>query len=52
VDVFWVGEDGQVWSQWWDETPNNSWANHAVFAIRSRSLGHLDKTDRFAGNFT
>jgi hypothetical protein len=33
LDVFWVGDDGQLWTQWWDQAPGNSWADHAPFPI-------------------
>ena len=33
LDVFWIGQDGQVWSQWWDQAPGDSWDQHPPFAI-------------------
>jgi hypothetical protein len=33
LDVFWVGADGQIWTQWWDEAPGQSWSNHDPFPI-------------------
>lgn len=35
VDVYWVGPDGSVRSQWWHAAPGHSWADHGSFAITS-----------------
>ncbi|MFE6049259.1 M64 family metallopeptidase [Kitasatospora sp. NPDC056446] len=33
LDVFWLGTDGKVWSQWWDQAPGQGWGNHGAFPI-------------------
>ena len=33
LDVFWVGADGAVWSQWWDGAAGAGWGDHQPFAI-------------------
>ena len=35
LDVFWIGQDGQIWSQWWDQAAGQSWGNHNPFPIAS-----------------
>ncbi|MFD3458858.1 hypothetical protein ACFWVM_04040 [Nocardia fluminea] len=35
IDVYWVGPDGSVRSQWWHAAPGHSWADHGQFAIAS-----------------
>jgi hypothetical protein len=57
LDVFWVGEDFQIWTQWWDQSAGLNWTDHAPFPIASsfpvpalgvyvaavsRTPGHLD----------
>jgi hypothetical protein len=56
IDVFWVGPDGAIGSQWWDGAPGASWGDHAPFPITppgasmarsrlsavARTPGHLD----------
>lgn len=56
LDVFWVGADGAIASQWWDAAPGASWGDHQAFpitqpgaaepgtatAVVSRSPNHLD----------
>ena len=36
LDVFWVGQVGQIWSQWWDGAPGMNWTDHAPFAIATQ----------------
>jgi anti-sigma B factor antagonist len=31
LDVFWVGSDGAIWTQWWDK--NATWSTHSPFRI-------------------
>ena len=33
LDVFWVGPDGAVASQWWDVAPGANWGDHRPFPI-------------------
>ena len=56
LDVFWIGDDGAVWSQWWDATSGMNWSDHAPFtiapagsaqigtgiAVVARNTNHLD----------
>ncbi|MFI7103459.1 M64 family metallopeptidase [Streptomyces sp. NPDC050161] len=58
LDVFWVGTDGRVWGNWWDEESGGSWYDHRAFplvrgylslaaqrsglAAVARTSGHLD----------
>ncbi|MFE1560502.1 CAP domain-containing protein [Streptomyces sp. NPDC058734] len=56
LDVFWIGPDGTVRSNWWDSDPNGAWAKHQPFNITppnsaapnagisavSQRNGHLD----------
>ncbi|MFB6578583.1 M64 family metallopeptidase [Streptomyces sp. NPDC056402] len=57
LDVFWVGSDGKIWSQYW-ERPGQDWKDHSIYPIAttfedslapgtgvaavSRFDGHLD----------
>ncbi|MEU5128468.1 hypothetical protein AB0G96_20340, partial [Streptomyces mobaraensis] len=58
LDVFWVGTDGKIWSNWWDQIAGNGWYDHGAFPIAAsfpvpaapgtgvaavaRTSGHLD----------
>ncbi|MEU6895567.1 CAP domain-containing protein [Streptomyces sp. NPDC046557] len=56
LDVFWVGADGSIMSNWWDSDANGAWAKHQPFSITppnsaalnagissvSQRNGHLD----------
>ncbi|MDT0609217.1 M64 family metallopeptidase [Streptomyces lancefieldiae] len=58
LDVFWVGTDGRIWSNWWDEQSGEGWYDHRAFrlvqgfpgvaaqrsglAAVARTSGHLD----------
>ncbi|MFO1128068.1 MAG: hypothetical protein U1E66_06515 [Rhodospirillales bacterium] len=33
LDVFWVGPDGAIATQWWDAAPGADWGDHGPFAI-------------------
>ncbi|MBZ4319245.1 M64 family metallopeptidase [Streptomyces huiliensis] len=33
MDVFWVRNDGKVWSNWWDQTTGMGWHDHNSFPI-------------------
>jgi hypothetical protein len=33
LDVFWVGEDGAIGTQWWNAAAGASWHDHPAFAI-------------------
>ncbi|HEX6526031.1 MAG TPA: hypothetical protein VF070_39365 [Streptosporangiaceae bacterium] len=33
LDVFWIGQDGAIGTQWWDAAAGQSWADHTPFAI-------------------
>ena len=33
LDVFWVGPDGAIATQWWDGAPGANWGDHQPFAI-------------------
>jgi hypothetical protein len=33
LDVYWVGPDGTIGTQWWDSAPGSSWENHLPFPI-------------------
>lgn len=32
LDVFWIGPERQVASQWWNGSPHSSWSDHAWFS--------------------
>jgi hypothetical protein len=57
LDVFWIGNDGAIWTNWWDGAdPNGTWSKHAPFSITApnaappggsiaavtQQAGHLD----------
>lgn len=33
IDVFWIGPDGAIMTQWWDATAHMGWGDHAPFAL-------------------
>ncbi|MEW2413761.1 CAP domain-containing protein [Streptomyces sp. NPDC046866] len=56
LDVFWIGPDGSIRSNWWDSDPSGAWDKHQPFSITppnsaalesgvaavSQRSGHLD----------
>ncbi len=42
IDVFWVGEDGAIQTQWWDGgVPQGGWADHLPFPISPPGAARL-----------
>jgi hypothetical protein len=33
IDVFWIGPDGAIMTQWWDANPHMGWGDHPPFAL-------------------
>ncbi len=42
LDVFWVGPDGAVASQWWDAAPGSGWGDHQPFPVTPPHAAALD----------
>jgi len=40
LDVFWIGPDNAVMTQWWDGAPHAGWADHAPFGITAAGAAH------------
>jgi hypothetical protein len=40
LDLFWVGLDGAIGSQWWDSAPGASWGDHVPFAATPPGAAH------------
>ena len=41
LDVFWVGLDGAIGTQWWAGAPGLGWADHPPFAITPPGAAHV-----------
>jgi hypothetical protein len=40
LDVFWIGPDKAVATQWWDGAPGSNWADHPPFGVTAAGLAH------------
>jgi hypothetical protein len=55
LDVFWVGNDGAIWTDWWDaKDPNGAWSSHGPFPITSPRIAPpgaaIGAVSRFPGH--